>query len=134
MYIQPYMRYMLNNLIFYLDQLIKAWSFFKLNFMLDTILERILKAYSTQISWINPLNISLIILALAIIIDPIGTCNGSCSVTYWFSSLPFSKKRFNHKSLPTSKKEKLEKLNITLTLYSPRNLNLYTMSSFHSRT
>ena len=40
---------------------------------------------SAQISWISPLNASLIFLDLALVIDPTGTCNGSLNAL-WFSS------------------------------------------------
>ena len=40
---------------------------------------------SAQISWISPLNASLIFLDLALVIGPTGTCNGSLNAL-WFSS------------------------------------------------
>jgi hypothetical protein len=50
--------------------------------MFDATLKRILKTCSTQTSQINLLNASLILLAFALVIGPIKTCNesrgGSC--------------------------------------------------------
>ena len=45
---------------------------------------------SSQISWISPLNASLIFLDLALIIGPNRTCNGSFNGACWFSSSPGS--------------------------------------------
>jgi len=70
--------------------------------MLDATLEVILKACLAQTSQINPLNASLISLALALIIGSISTYNGSCGVARWFSSFHFFSKGFDLKS-PTSK-------------------------------
>ena len=44
---------------------------------------------SAQISWISPLSASLIFLDLALVIGPIGTCNGSFN-TLWCSSVSFN--------------------------------------------
>ena len=41
---------------------------------------------SAQISWISPLNASLIFLDPTLVIGPTGTCNESLNV-YWFSSI-----------------------------------------------
>jgi hypothetical protein len=48
--------------------------------MIDVILEGILKACSVQISRIHLLNTSLILLALALVIDPLNTYDESYSV------------------------------------------------------
>jgi len=50
--------------------------------MLDATLKVIFKACLAQTSQISPLNASLILLALALVIGHIDTCNGSCSVAY----------------------------------------------------
>jgi hypothetical protein len=42
---------------------------------------------SAQVSWIRPLSASLNLLALALVIGPTGTCNGSLGAAPLFSSL-----------------------------------------------
>jgi hypothetical protein len=56
------------------------------NTMIDVILKGILKACSVQVSWIRLLNTSLILLALALVIDPLNTYDESYSVVCWLSS------------------------------------------------
>jgi len=77
---------MLNHHISYLVHIDKDLSFFELNFMFDATLKRILKTCSTQTSQINLLNASLILLAFALVIGPIKTCNESRGGSCWYSS------------------------------------------------
>jgi hypothetical protein len=77
-----------NRPIFAWITLIKAWSSFELIFLLGATLERILKAFLVQLSWINPLNASSILLAISIVIGPIDTYIGPYKVACWLLSFP----------------------------------------------
>ena len=87
-----------------------------------------------SIAWIKFIMPSSSFLDLALVIGPTRTCNGSFNGACWFLSLLLSLKGFIVESLPTSKRERPETLNVALMLYSPRRSNLYALSLILART
>jgi hypothetical protein len=76
----------------------------------------------------------LILLAFALVIGPIKTCNESRGGSCWYSSSLLSLKNLISNCHLHKKKKRLETLNVALILYLLGRSNLYSLLLIHSRT